>query len=213
MRKKPRLQNIILLVASLVLIFLVWNYLSQVAEDGFALQLPSETLFAEDDGTHFLDHHQQTEYEFDEIPDDAKPYLTVEELFEYQSTVVRAALEDDIRNRNLGALPLPKAAFDSRKCQMESCFDFTKCQNDFKAYVYPPDKFVPISMTYEKILNRIMSSPYYTTDPQEACLFVLSIDTLDRDSLSHDFVRNLGARLQKLQVWSVYLAMTISRRF
>jgi len=91
-------------------------------------------------------------------------------------------------------------AVPSRSCQMETCFDFGKCENDFKVYVYQPDKFVPISTTYEKILNRIMSSPYYTNDPEEACLFILSIDTLDRDTLSHDFVRNLGSRLKKLQV-------------
>lgn len=45
-----------------------------------------------------------------------------------------------------------------------------------------------------------MSSPYYTNEPEEACLFILSIDTLDRDSLSHDFVRNLGSRLSNLEV-------------
>lgn len=90
---------------------------------------------------------------------------------------------------------------DYKSCQMENCFDFKKCQNDLiKVYVYPPDKFVPISTTYEKILNRVMSSPYYTNDPDEACLFILSIDTLDRDSLSHDFVRNLGSRLNNLEV-------------
>lgn len=89
---------------------------------------------------------------------------------------------------------------DIRNCQMSTCFNFKKCQNDLKVYVYPTDKFVPISSTYEKILNRVISSTYYTSDPEEACLFILSIDTLDRDALSHDFVRNLGSRVNSLQV-------------
>ncbi|XP_062557669.1 exostosin-1-like isoform X1 [Armigeres subalbatus] len=37
---------------------------------------------------------------------------------------------------------------------------------------------------------------------KKACLFVLGIDTLDRDSLSEDYVRNVPSRLQRLPHWN-----------
>ena len=95
------------------------------------------------------------------------------------------------------------------KCRMETCFDYSKCEkNGFKIYVYPqtdesgiPLPLVP-SASYQKILNVIIESRYYTSDPSQACLFVLAIDTLDRDSLSNDYVRNLPLRIQKLPYWN-----------
>ena len=95
----------------------------------------------------------------------------------------------------------PKDVDDNQNCRMETCFNFDRCKHGFKVYVYPLENFVPISTTYEKILNRIMSSVYYTNDPSKACLFVLSIDTLDRDELSRDFVRSVSSRLKKLEVF------------
>lgn len=75
---------------------------------------------------------------------------------------------------------------------METCFDFTKCYDSFLVYVYPPEPvnslgaMPPVSANYQKILTAITESRYHTTDPDKACLFVLAIDTLDRDSLSED---------------------------
>lgn len=95
-----------------------------------------------------------------------------------------------------------------RTCTMETCFDFTKCYNDFLVYIYPPEPLnslgasPPISQNYQKIITAIQESRYYTTEPEKACLFVLGIDTLDRDSLSEDFVRNVPSRLQRLQYWN-----------
>lgn len=98
----------------------------------------------------------------------------------------------------------------SRKlpCRMENCFDFTKCYDDFLVYVYPPEPLnslgaaPPSSLNYQKIISAISESRYYTTDPEKACLFVLGIDTLDRDSLSEDFVRNVPSRLARLPYWN-----------
>jgi glucuronyl/N-acetylglucosaminyl transferase EXT1 len=53
-----------------------------------------------------------------------------------------------------------------------------------------------------KIINAVMDSRFYTTNPLEACLFVLSLDTLDRDPLSQDFVRNMQARVDNLKHWN-----------
>jgi glucuronyl/N-acetylglucosaminyl transferase EXT1 len=95
-----------------------------------------------------------------------------------------------------------------KSCRMETCFDFTKCYDNFLVYVYPPEPvnslgaLPPISQNYQKILSAIMESRYYTSDPEKACLFVLGIDTLDRDSLSEDYVRNVPSRLQRLPYWN-----------
>ena len=96
----------------------------------------------------------------------------------------------------------------NQKCRMETCFDFTRCMKDFKVYVYPiADEStgeVPLtpSAAYQKVLDVISESRYYTPDPSLACLFVLAIDTLDRDNLSADYVRNVPSRLQRLKLWN-----------
>jgi len=115
---------------------------------------------------------------------------------------------EDIQRHEREVKTRTKAPVDSKKqseddfanCQMDTCFNFNRCRDNFKVYVYPIDPAVPMSSTYEKILNVVTSSPYYTKDPGQACLFVLSTDTLDRDELSRDFVRNLPLRLQKTEV-------------
>jgi glucuronyl/N-acetylglucosaminyl transferase EXT1 len=91
---------------------------------------------------------------------------------------------------------------DNSKCRMETCFNFTKCSGGkpFKVFVYPDDERLTATDNYIKILDRLRQSNYYTSNPDEACLFVLSLDTLDRDSLSTPgFVRNLPARLAQFQ--------------
>ncbi|XP_073990065.1 exostosin glycosyltransferase 1 ttv [Rhodnius prolixus] len=96
----------------------------------------------------------------------------------------------------------------NQKCRMETCFDFARCSKDFKVYVYPlADEStgeVPLSPSpaYQKVLDVIIESRYYTPDPSQACLFVLAIDTLDRDNLSADYVRNVPSRLQRLKTWN-----------
>lgn len=94
------------------------------------------------------------------------------------------------------------------RCRMETCFDEARCErHGFKVFVYPQTDedgtaLYPVpSSSYQKILNVIVESRYHTRDPVEACLFVLAIDTLDRDPLSNDFVRNLPLRVQKLPYW------------
>ena len=88
------------------------------------------------------------------------------------------------------------------ECRMENCFDFTRCDNEFKVYVYPTDKNLMISSSYVKILSVIRESKYFTNDPSQACVFILSIDTLDRDNLSNDYIRNMPLRLQRLPLWN-----------
>ncbi|XP_036414044.1 exostosin-1a [Colossoma macropomum] len=90
-----------------------------------------------------------------------------------------------------------------RRCRMDSCFDFSLCaKNGFKVYVYPQQKGDKISETYQSILASIEGSRFYTSDPGQACLFVLSLDTLDRDQLSPQYVHNLKAKVQSLSLWN-----------
>lgn len=80
-----------------------------------------------------------------------------------------------------------------QQCTMEACFDFSRCRGPqgFKVYVYPNQPNAQISPLFDQVLNVIRNSPYFTSDPEEACLFVPSLDTLDRDKHSSEFVNNL----------------------
>lgn len=90
---------------------------------------------------------------------------------------------------------------DYRNCRMESCFDFSLCQNaaSFKVYVYPESE--PVSQGYRKILTSLHESKYYTDNPDEACIFVLTVDTLDRDVLSADYLKDLPSKVNQLTLW------------
>ncbi|XP_047006622.1 exostosin-1c [Ictalurus punctatus] len=92
---------------------------------------------------------------------------------------------------------------DSR-CRMETCFDFNRCRgrDGFRVYIYPPEKADRVSESYRKILASVAESRYYTSDPREACLFVLGIDTLDRDQLSTQFVPNVDERIRGYPLWN-----------
>ena len=100
---------------------------------------------------------------------------------------------------------------------METCFNYTRCRYQFLVYLYPvlkndglTDEDVAIDdhkkkfnhFLYEKFLKVLNQSRFLTRDPNKACLFVLSIDTLDRDHLSEDYVIKLDKRISKLPYWN-----------
>lgn len=85
---------------------------------------------------------------------------------------------------------------------MDNCFDYSKCKNGFKVHVYPISESANPSESYLKIINVIKSSQYYTPDVSKACIFISSIDTLDRDKLSPDYVSNLHKKLSDLPYWN-----------
>lgn len=94
----------------------------------------------------------------------------------------------------------PNTDMDYSKCRMETCFDYSLCKNGFKIYVYPLEE--KVSHSYNKIIVSIQESRFYTTDPKEACLFILALDTLDRDVLSTDMVQDIDLKLSKLAHWN-----------
>lgn len=95
------------------------------------------------------------------------------------------------------------SVYKNSRCRMETCFDFSRCQkHGFKVFTYPRDRDQPLSESYSKILASIERSRYYTPDPEEACLFILSIDTLDRDHLSAQYVRNVDEKIRGFPLWN-----------
>ena len=95
------------------------------------------------------------------------------------------------------------SSVNNQQCTMGSCFDVHRCTkpSGFRVYVYPDEEDKVASSLYGKMLRVIRNSKYYTTDPNEACLFVPSYDTLDRDSHSKDSLKNLPP-LRTLKYWN-----------
>lgn len=85
---------------------------------------------------------------------------------------------------------------------MQTCFNVSKCLNGFKVYVYPSGEHDNVSPLYQRILNVIRNSSYYTRDPSQACLFVPNLDTLDRDYLSGAFSGTLAEKMLALPHWN-----------
>lgn len=88
------------------------------------------------------------------------------------------------------------------RCTMETCFDRTKCLNGFKVYVYPIQNGEKISPLFGKLLKVLRESRFYTDDPQKACLFIPSVDILDRDNLSEDYVHDMPSKIWSLPHWN-----------
>nr|BAB87180.1 XEXT1 [Xenopus laevis] len=112
------------------------------------------------------------------------------------------------RPRQSGVSPRQKrdgnsSIYKGKRCRMESCFDLSLCRkNGFKVYIYPQQKGDKLSDSYQHILAAIETSRFYTSDPSQACVFVLSLDTLDRDQLSPHYVHNLKSKVQNLHLWN-----------
>ncbi|NXF21826.1 EXT1C protein, partial [Rhodinocichla rosea] len=95
------------------------------------------------------------------------------------------------------------SVYRSSRCRMETCFDLSRCErNGFKVFTYPQERGQPVSETYSKILSSIERSRYHTARPEEACLFILGIDTLDRDRLSGHYVRDLEEKIRSSPLWN-----------
>lgn len=91
----------------------------------------------------------------------------------------------------------------SAKCfNLKNCFNYNRCVNGFYVYVYSIKEKEILSPMYIKILEAIKSSIYFTTDPKVACIFVLSLDTLDRDPLSKQHLKGLQRKIENLEYWN-----------
>ncbi|XP_023229199.1 exostosin-2-like isoform X2 [Centruroides sculpturatus] len=80
-------------------------------------------------------------------------------------------------------------------CNYYNCFDVYRCghsDNMISIYIYPILRYVdenrvpissPFSREFMEIMETILKSPYYTPDPQKACLFVPSLDLLNQNNV------------------------------
>uniref|UniRef100_A0A8C3JYA9 Exostosin GT47 domain-containing protein n=1 Tax=Calidris pygmaea TaxID=425635 RepID=A0A8C3JYA9_9CHAR len=120
------------------------------------------------------------------------------------------AAPEELQSDGDPSLPSPRerraarlSVYKNSRCRMETCFDFSRCEkNGFKVFTYPQERDQPLSESYSKILTSIERSRYYTPNPEEACLFILSIDTLDRDHLSGQYVRNVDEKIRGFPLWN-----------
>ncbi|CDW53987.1 exostosin 1b [Trichuris trichiura] len=90
-----------------------------------------------------------------------------------------------------------------KPCSMDTCFDYSRCRKrPLRVYIYPRTNMSgdaePSSESYEKILQAIRDSKFYTKNPKEACIFILPWDTLSRDNLSPFYVSNMRAKIKSV---------------
>ncbi|BFG06431.1 exostosin-2 [Drosophila madeirensis] len=101
---------------------------------------------------------------------------------------------------------------DQRKrngnCTFWDCLNIYKCEHDrLKVYIYPLQEFVDektdkvattLSSEYFQILEAVLKSRYYTSNPNEACLFLPSLDLLSQNVFDKHLA---GAALASLDFW------------
>lgn len=95
---------------------------------------------------------------------------------------------------------LPKSEARFPNCTYWDCFNVYRCgrggHDKITIYIYPLKDYQTengraisqFSREFYVILDTIRHSKYYTSDPDEACLLVPSIDTLNQNSFSSGYV-------------------------
>ncbi|XP_076078732.1 exostosin-2-like isoform X1 [Mytilus galloprovincialis] len=121
-----------------------------------------------------------------------------------------------LRSENSKTLELttssPGASPRDTRCTYHTCFDVYHCgYNDktrISVYIYPVNEYVdqagnaitlPLSKEFYEMLEAIADSPYYTNDPEMACLIVPSVDLLNQNSIR---LREVGQILASLPWWN-----------
>ena len=70
------------------------------------------------------------------------------------------------------------ARFPPLPCSMEDCFDFSRCPSSrpFRVFVYPGVQLADRTSPFARMVEAVRNSPYATTDPAEACVFLSNVD-------------------------------------
>lgn len=89
---------------------------------------------------------------------------------------------------------IPSANLRNTKCSHWDCFNVYRCgnkgHNQISIYIYPIKKYIDLdsipatgimSKEFYFILKTIKESKFYTSNPDEACIFIPSIDTLNQN--------------------------------
>lgn len=106
------------------------------------------------------------------------------------------------KNQNLHHKNLSKTELyliKTKNCIFKKNFDIQKCKK-LKIFIYKYPIIIK-SPIYSNILSIIKQSKYYTRNPSKACLFISSIDTLDQDPLSQNFVKSAAKLIPNLKYW------------
>jgi len=79
-------------------------------------------------------------------------------------------------------------------CSFYDCFNVYRCGSHLSIYVYPLTEFsdengsTSLTKEFYRILQTLVKSPYYTSNPNEACIFVPSIDTLNNNLIDSKLI-------------------------
>lgn len=120
--------------------------------------------------------------------------------------------------------------YASSKCSHFTCFDVYKCgivnynpyefseyskkdaKEQIKVYVYPlsknsyfsknQEKNFPMSLQFNRILKAVIKSTFFTTNPEEACLFITNLDLLNLNSVDHDQTNRALWSLPHFSKWN-----------
>ena len=128
---------------------------------------------------------------------DKSPELQISELLSLHTSSLSSSSD---QNGNVDS-QVPQSF---HKCSHYSCFDIYRCGTPnfnpyqypkhlkrklIKVYVYPNYRYVngtnnepyhlSFSVEFSRMLAAIVSSPYYTNNPLEACLFIVNLDLLN----------------------------------
>ncbi|XP_021701317.1 exostosin-2 [Aedes aegypti] len=136
--------------------------------------------------------------------------------------------EADGERLSLDLVDIPQIVLDkdvelararNRNCSYWDCFNVYRCgqrgltggteeqQERISIYVYPLKEYVDgdtrkqafqLTKEFYTILKTIVNSPYYTANPNEACLFVPTLDTLNQNRIDVNLV---GKALASLPYW------------
>ncbi|XP_028035588.1 exostosin-2 [Bombyx mandarina] len=126
-------------------------------------------------------------------------------------TSVYESIDLNKRSKVVLSRNAPFSQIRSANCTYWDCFDVYKCgrggHDKITIYIYPlkdyqtenGNSISQFSREFYLILDTIKHSKYYTTNPEEACLLVPSIDTLNQASFSKSEV---SQALQSLSHWN-----------
>ncbi|XP_072164852.1 exostosin-2-like [Diadema setosum] len=105
----------------------------------------------------------------------------------------------------------PEGTKTAPACHYHDCFDVYRCGSDnnrISVYIYPMKKYVDetgmaitqeISREFFDVLNAIAESPFYTSNPDQACLLVPSVDLLNQNTMK---LKAVGQALAQLPRWN-----------
>ncbi|KXJ76400.1 hypothetical protein RP20_CCG009133 [Aedes albopictus] len=131
--------------------------------------------------------------------------------------------EADGERLSLDLVDIPQIVLDkdaelararNRNCSYWDCFNVYRCgqrglagteeHERISIYVYPLKEYVDgdtrkpafqLTKEFYTILKTIVNSPYYTANPNEACLFVPTLDTLNQNRIDVNLVGKALASL------------------